>query len=109
MLNANITAWIIAAGRDPHFYYLCANDCGLGLLRKGDVYVNRFIGSPQIRTPEQVSQILESNQRVWFIVKKSDWQNDQRIPSAIRNIITERMNVSFKEGVATVFVSGARD
>jgi 4-amino-4-deoxy-L-arabinose transferase-like glycosyltransferase len=103
MLNANITAWVVAADRDPHFYYLCVDGCGLGLRRKGDAYVNRFIGSPQIRTAEEVGNILDTHQRVWFAVKQSDWENDQRFPSAIRNIITDRMSVVFEENVATVF------
>jgi Dolichyl-phosphate-mannose-protein mannosyltransferase len=105
MLNANITAWVVAANRDPHFYYLCVDTCGLGLRRKGGAYVNRFLGSPQIRTAEEVEKILDTHRRVWFAVKQSDWENDQRIPPAIRKIITDRMCVVFKESVATVFYS----
>jgi hypothetical protein len=103
MLNANITAWVVAANRDPHFYYLCVDSCGLGLRRKGEVYVNRFLGSPQIRTVEEVEKILDSHRRVWFAIKQSDWENDQRFPPAIRKTISERMNVVFKENLATVF------
>ena len=104
MLNANITAWVMAAGRDPHFYYLCVDTCGLGLQRKGSVYVNRFLGSPQIRTAAEVESILDGHRRVWFAVKQSDWENDLRLPPAIRNVISERMKLVFKENVATVFL-----
>ena len=104
MLNANITAWVVAAGRDPHFYYLCVDTCGLGLQRKGSGYVNRFLGSPQIRAADEVENILDTHRRVWFAVKQSDWENDLRLPPAIRNVISERMKVVFKENVATVFL-----
>jgi hypothetical protein len=103
MLDANIVAWVVAAERDPHFFYLCADACGLGLLRKGEVFVNRFIGSPQIRTAEQVADVLDRYPRVWFAIKKSDWENDQRMPPPIRKLVAERMHIVFSENMATVF------
>jgi hypothetical protein len=104
MLNANTTAWIVA-GKDPHFYYLCANACGLGLIRSDHGYVNRFLGSPQVRTPDEVIKILESNSRVWFVVKRSDWEDDERTPPAVRKLILERMDQVFQRNLASVYLS----
>ena len=70
-LNANITA-LLFAGPDPHFHYLCARSCGLGLMKTDKGLVNRFLGVAQISTVEATNEILDKYPRVWFAVKGSD-------------------------------------
>jgi hypothetical protein len=106
-LNANIVAWIYAGHADPHFFYLCASSCGLGLMQGKNGYVNRFIGSPQVTTEGEVTRILDTYPRAWFVVKQSDWEDGQRMPPAIRRVISDRMQIVFKRNLATVFHSGS--
>ena len=106
MLNANITAKLYA-GEDPHFHFLCVDTCGIGLMKSGNVYVNRFLGVPQLTTLDEVRRVLGQFPRVWFVVKQSDWENDKRLPPDIRAEIGSRMEVIFTSNATQVFLSRA--
>lgn len=103
VLTASPTASAVYLGRCD--YYASQKDYEQYLVKKGGVWVDRWVGAPLLNTAPELERVFKESPRVWFVI--DGWRLATHYQMDFREVIARAMEVVYDtQGVKVLLAQG---